>query len=186
MNRMYNSSEAMESDGLKNKTWQGLKSASTIPEYMQAKTENSIRNISLRLQQHGVSAATADVAAYPIGVVLLLLTPLMLSTVALTATVLLFSFSFLVSSILCGLAATAVFISISLFMCIMVVSGLAVAALVATTFMAFVIILIAILLAPLFLALRLRKSHQKQSRSDTFSQQPTVSAEITESTEVNE
>lgn len=173
----------MESDGPKHDTWQRLKNASTIPEYMQAKTEKSINKISSSLQQHGVSAAAADVAAYPIGLVLLLLTPLMLSTVALTATVLLFSLSFLLSTILCGLAATAVFISISLFTCIMVVSGLTTAALMATTFVAFVITLIAVLLAPLFLALRLRKTHRMRSGSDDFSQPQTIT---TETTELNE
>lgn len=131
-----------------------LQAHDSLSLYLRTQAGNTLRVLTSLLESAGIPEQRAVYAVYPVICVVLLLMPLVLCALALTTAVLFFSISFIVSTVLSGLAVATTFTTVVALFSLVVVGSVAIAALSATAAVFLVITLISLAVLPIVSALR--------------------------------
>lgn len=134
-----------------------------LSTYLRTRAANTVQMLSFLLQDAGFLKHTADFAVYPVIAILLLLMPLILCLLGLSATVFLFSLCFLTSAVLSGLACATTFLTFTLFLSLLMVATLTAVTLSATALTFVALVSLSLLVLPIIPASRILRSAMARS-----------------------
>lgn len=128
--------------------------AENLPAALQQRAGSVSAKIYSSLRSAGLSDRSASLAVYPVACMALLLLPFGVASLALVSFIIVFCFSFLLSTILCGIAFTVSSITFMLFIVLIAITFFAICTLVATAFVMLVVTTLLLTVVPLILLFR--------------------------------